>query len=183
MTDAALEKARGAPALYDAIFGLFKTGIAVADPGYARAIDLDRLTADDFADACFADRKNHDPFRWVRENLEEVERNKLRRITVPWRYAILRMHEKVEALVEYLSEADRERFDTGLKKVSTDNYAAVPPRNRSAACWRCAMRAFCGSSPWVPTMKRHSRLKRRSFGPKVKPGSSTSSLMRAGKGR
>jgi uncharacterized NAD(P)/FAD-binding protein YdhS len=35
----------------------------------------------------------------------------------------------VERLIPQLSEADRARFDGGLKKVFVDNYAAVPPKS------------------------------------------------------
>lgn len=126
MTDAALEDLRARGATLDAIFGLFRAEIAAADPGYAKRIGLESLTADTFADAYFAAREAADPFRWAKKNLDEAERNKTERRTVPWRYAILRMHEKVEDLVPDLSDADRGRFDGGLKKVFTDNYAAVP---------------------------------------------------------
>ncbi len=126
MTDAALETARGGEGSLDQAFGLFRAEIAAADPDYAQAIGLDHLTADSFADAYFAEREAHDPFRWARENLTEVERNKQHKITVPWRYAILRMHEKVETLYPDFTDADRDRFDAGLKTVFTDNYAAVP---------------------------------------------------------
>lgn len=126
MTEDALENARGGSNIYEAVFALFKAEITGADPGYAKFIGLDNLTADNFADAYFAAREAEDPFKWARENLDEVERNKAAKITVPWRYAILRMHEQVERLVPDFSDADRERFDAGLKTVFTDNYAAVP---------------------------------------------------------
>ncbi|MCC5887990.1 MAG: FAD/NAD(P)-binding protein [Gammaproteobacteria bacterium] len=126
MTSAALAAAGATANVYDAVYDLFRAEIASADPEYARAIELDDLTADTFADAYFAGREAHDPFRWARENLKEVERNKADEKTVPWRYAILRMHEAVEDIVPDLSDADRHRFDRGLKRVFVDNYAAVP---------------------------------------------------------
>lgn len=126
MTDNALEHLRDSGVTLDALFDLFRAELATADPAYADRIGLDARSADDFADAYFADRETSDPFRWARENLEEVEHNKAQRITVAWRYAILRMHEKVEELVPDLPDADRERFDAGMKTVFSDNYAAVP---------------------------------------------------------
>ena len=126
MTDAALARCLSAPRPYDAIFDLFRAEILQADPAYAARIGLADLTADSFPDAYFAEREAQDPFRWARKNLVEVEYNKAHEITVPWRYAILRMHEKIDAVVADLPEDDRERFDTGLKKVFVDNYAAVP---------------------------------------------------------
>lgn len=110
----------------DAMFELFSKELALADPDYAGQIDLASRTADTFADAYFARRLKHDPFQWARKNLAEVERNKANKITVQWRYALLRMHEQFETIVPDLNEADRERFDAGLKTVFTDNYAAVP---------------------------------------------------------
>ena len=129
MTEAALAAALAAPAPLDAVFDLFRDEIKLADPPYAAKIGLDHLTADTFSDAYFADRLARDPFRWARENLAEVEANKRARVTVGWRYAILRMHERVEAVLGALPEADRARFDAGLKRVFIDNYAAVPPES------------------------------------------------------
>ncbi|MDO9581818.1 MAG: FAD/NAD(P)-binding protein [Desulfomicrobium sp.] len=129
MTEDALAQALRAPQPLDAVFGLFRAEIAAADPGYAAHVGLADLTADDFADAYFADRLARDPFGWARENLREVEANKANKVTVGWRYAILRMHEQVEEVVASLPEADRARFDAGLKRVFIDNYAAVPPES------------------------------------------------------
>ncbi len=78
----------------DALFELIRAEITEADPAYAGRIGLAGLTADTFADSYFAAREAQDPFRWARINLEEAERNKAEKITVPWRYALLRMHEK-----------------------------------------------------------------------------------------
>ncbi|WP_260583054.1 hypothetical protein [Sphingopyxis sp. PET50] len=89
-------------------------------------MSLATLDADSFADAYFADRATHDPFRWAAYNLREVERNKRDRRTIPWRYAILRLHEAVQEVVPHFSDADRDRFDAGLSRVFVDNYAAVP---------------------------------------------------------
>ncbi|WP_347137476.1 FAD/NAD(P)-binding protein [Paracoccus sp. SSK6] len=126
LTDAAVVACATHPHPLDAIFDLIRAELMGADPAYALRIGLGGLDADSFATAYFADRQAADPFRWARENLEEAERNKAGRITVPWRYALLRMHEKVETVVADLSDADRDRFDAGLKKVFVDNYAAVP---------------------------------------------------------
>jgi uncharacterized NAD(P)/FAD-binding protein YdhS len=126
MTEQAVADCAGQPQPLDALFDLFRVELHAADPAYAARIGLADLTADSFADAYFAEREAQDPFRWARRNLAEVEYNKAHRITVPWRYALLRMHERVEGIVPDLSEADRDRFDKGLKTVFVDNYAAVP---------------------------------------------------------
>ncbi|TBN38984.1 FAD-NAD(P)-binding protein [Paracoccus subflavus] len=129
MTDAAVAACARADRPLDALFDLFRAEIMGADPAFALRIGLGGLDADSFAQAYFADRKTADPFRWARKNLDEVEYNKTHRITVPWRYAILRMHEKVEDMVADLPDQDRERFEKGLKKVFVDNYAAVPSKS------------------------------------------------------
>ena len=125
-TAPALAACLSTPAPLDAAFELVRAEIMQADPAFALRIGLGGLDADSFADAYFAAREAADPFKWARANLDEVEHNKAHKITVAWRYALLRMHEEVEDIVPHLPEADRERFDTGLKKVFVDNYAAVP---------------------------------------------------------
>ncbi len=120
------ESSAGSEGLLDRIFELIIREIEVADPAWSERIALLTLDADSFAEAYFADRKRHDPFRWAEYNLREVERNKHDRHTVPWRYAILRLHEVVQEIIPYFDEKDRERFDAGLCKVFVDNYAAIP---------------------------------------------------------
>ena len=128
MTTAALEVAMeaGEDGLLDRVFALFVAEITAEDPVWAEASGLASATADSIADAYFSDRLKRDAFRWAASNLAEVERNKTDRRVVRWRYAILRMHEKMEALLANFSAHDRERFDVGLKRVFIDNYAAVP---------------------------------------------------------
>ncbi|QDA35953.1 FAD-NAD(P)-binding protein (plasmid) [Paracoccus liaowanqingii] len=110
----------------DALFDLIRAEIMRADPAFALRIGLGGLDADSFASAYFAAREGADPFQCARDNLVEVEHNKANRITVAWRYALLRMHEVVEEIFADLPDADRTRLDAGLKKVFVDNYAAVP---------------------------------------------------------
>ena len=129
MTDAAVADCASKAQPLDALFKLFQAEIEGADPAYADQIGLAILTADTFASAYFAMREAQDPFRWARKNLDEVAYNKAHKITVPWRYALLRMHEKVEEIVSHLPETDRHRFNKGLKIVFVDNYAAVPPES------------------------------------------------------
>ena len=126
LTEQAVTACAKGEAPLDDLFELIRAELKQADPAYALRIGLGGLNADSFSDAYFAEREASDPFRWARKNLIEVERNKAARITVAWRYALLRMHEVVEEIVPDLSDRDRERFDDGLKKVFVDNYAAVP---------------------------------------------------------
>ena len=114
--------ARGLVALYN----LFTQELSHADRDYTKKLNLESSSADDFADRYFAERLIHDPFDWARSNLAEVEENKAKKLTVAWRYAILRMHEKLQDMLPALSEDDRVRFDAGLRRVFLDNYAAVP---------------------------------------------------------
>jgi uncharacterized NAD(P)/FAD-binding protein YdhS len=125
----AAEVAQGGAGLLDRCFSLFAEEIGLADPWWAARISLSERTADDIADAYFADRIAHDPFRWAQFNLAESEHNKRNRITVPWRYAILRMHEVFQKIVPSLDERDRERFDGGMSRVFMDNYAAIPSQS------------------------------------------------------
>jgi len=127
-TEPAIKKeiAAGPEGLLDRVFELVVGEIEAADPNWSSRVSLATLDADSFPGAYFADRERHDPFRWAEYNLREVERNKHDRHTVPWRYAILRLHEVVQEIISHLGEGDRERFDTGLCKVFVDNYAAIP---------------------------------------------------------
>ncbi len=129
MTEEALEACKGEKSVLDAVFRLFREELAKADPAYAARFRLSTMTADRYPPLYFRERAKADPFRWAKHNLEEVERNRAERITVAWRYAILRMHEKVEELVSFFSDDDRKRFDAGLKRVFVDNYGAVPPES------------------------------------------------------
>lgn len=123
------EIAAGPDGLLNRVFRLIAGEIELADPLWSERISLGTLDADSFAEAWFAARKKHDPFRWAEANLQEVERNKRDRITVPWRYAILRLHEAVQEIVPHLGQQDRQRFDAGLARVFIDNYAAIPSQS------------------------------------------------------
>lgn len=120
---------RGSAGLLDRCFALFAEEIALADPAWAARVSIAERSADDLADAYFDDRIAHDPFRWAQFNLAEVEHNKRNRITVAWRYAVLRMHEVFQEIVPALDEADRARFDAGMARVFMDNYAAIPSQS------------------------------------------------------
>ncbi|WP_347253150.1 FAD-NAD(P)-binding protein [Leminorella grimontii] len=130
-TKSAVEReiAAGADGLLDRVFALIAREIALADPRWSQRVSLSALDADSFADAYFADRKSHSPFLWAEYNLREVERNKRDQRTIPWRYAILRLHEAVQDIVPHLDERDRKRFDAGLCRVFIDNYAAIPSQS------------------------------------------------------
>lgn len=111
----------------DRMFELFKTKLALADPGYADGIGLKFLTPDNFAEVYFSARQRVPALDWAEANLAEAKANARARKTVAWRYAILRMHEVFGNAVKLLDECDRKRFSRGLKQVFIDNYAAVPP--------------------------------------------------------
>jgi len=127
-TAEAMEGLIGAPEgeLLDLAFTLFKLELLDADPAYAARIALPGLTLEAFHDAYFADRAQADPFVWAEHNLAEAERNYANEYTVPWRYAILRMHEAIALLVPYLEQDDFQRFSRFFKPIFVDDYATVP---------------------------------------------------------
>lgn len=131
VTEQAMEKeiAAGSNGLLDRIFSLMVEELELADPQWSASIALSTLNADTFHDAYFAERHRHDPFSWAQSNLDEVERNKRDKRTVPWRYTILRMHEVVQEIVPHLTDKDRKRFDGGLSRIFIDNYAAIPSQS------------------------------------------------------
>ena len=118
--------ARGSVNLLDELFALFKRELAACDPEYAAQIGLALLEVDTFAPAYFAAREASDPFVWAASNLAEAEQNKANRHTVPWRYAILRMHEVIARAIPHLDEDDLARFHKRFKAIFVDDYATVP---------------------------------------------------------
>jgi len=127
-TSDAIERLIAGPAddLLDQAFSLFKQELAAADPAYAEERSLTQLTLETFCDSYFAVRRNTDPFGWAEENLHEAEQNLLRKHTVAWRYAILRMHEVIALVVPHLGDEDFERFSRYFKPVFVDDYATIP---------------------------------------------------------
>ena len=118
--------ATGRHDLLDDVFELFRREIAAADPDYAARIGLSQLTVETFASAYYGDRTQSDPFVWAARNLAEVEENRLKRHTVPWRYAILITHEIVARVIPHLNEEDLKRFHRHFKTIFIDDYATVP---------------------------------------------------------
>src|SRR6202012_1721754 len=82
-----------------------------------------------FHDRYFEDRANADPFVWAEANLREAQRNYEAKYTVPWRYAILRMHEVMARLIPYLEQDDFKRFSRYFKPIFVDDYATVPHKS------------------------------------------------------
>jgi uncharacterized NAD(P)/FAD-binding protein YdhS len=112
--------------MLDEAFALFKRELTVADPDYANKLSLGDLALEEFCDSYFAERADLNPFDWARTNLAEAKRNHAAGITVPWRYAILRMHEVIGLLVPELDQDDFQRFSRFFKPVFVDDYATVP---------------------------------------------------------
>lgn len=115
--------------LLDRAFDLFKQELAAADPEYAVEMGLPNVGLKDFHDHYFAPRANSEPFAWAAQNLEEAQSNYANKVTVPWRYAILRMHEVIEKLVPHFEARDYERFSKWFKPVFVDDYATVPHKS------------------------------------------------------
>jgi len=112
--------------LLEAAFSLFKRELVAADPDYAERTGLPGLALEAFCDRFFAERLATDPFDWARRNLDEAKRNFETETTVPWRYAILRMHEIIEPIVPHLDDEQFARFSHDWKPVFVDDYATVP---------------------------------------------------------
>jgi uncharacterized NAD(P)/FAD-binding protein YdhS len=110
----------------DRAFALFKQELTAIDPDYAASIGLETLALEDFCERYFADRAAADPFVWAEANLAEAKRNEAAGVTVPWRYAILRMHEVMALLIPSLEQEDFQRFSRYFKPVFVDDYATVP---------------------------------------------------------
>ena len=115
--------------LLEEAFALFKRELQQADPGYSRKLGLAGLGLEEFHDRYFAERAEADPFRWAEQNLAEAQANYAGKITVPWRYAILRMHEVLEKLVPHFEGEDYQRFSSFFKPVFVDDYATVPHKS------------------------------------------------------
>jgi len=116
----------GRPDLLDAAFDLFRQELIQVDPDYAEATGIRTATLEEFGERYFAGRAASDPFDWAAENLFEARYNHQARVVVPWRYAILRMHESMAAIVPHLDGADFDSFNRHLKPVFVDTYGAVP---------------------------------------------------------
>nr|WP_315382859.1 FAD/NAD(P)-binding protein [uncultured Sphingomonas sp.] len=117
---------QGGADLLERAFALFCDELAVADPVYADAIGLSEATPESFADRYFADRMAADPFDWAAANLAQARADFEDHHTVPWRYAILRMHEVLALIAPHLDEEALARFNGVLKPVFVDAYATVP---------------------------------------------------------
>ncbi len=112
--------------LLDAVFDLFRRELMLVDPAYAAETDLANATIEVFGEAYFARRAGTDPFVWAAANLEEARANHAAEVTVPWRDAILRMHEVIATVVPHLDAAQFDRFNSVFKPVFVDVYAGVP---------------------------------------------------------
>ena len=112
--------------LLDAVFDLFKQELARADPDFAARIGLALATVEDISDRYFRERTASDQFVWAGRVLAQAKRDKIERNTVPWRYAILRMHEVIARAVPHFSNGDLGRFHKYFKTVFVDDYATVP---------------------------------------------------------
>lgn len=126
-TPEAMEKLIAADGLLlEPAFALFKQELIAADPDYAAETGLAEAELEDYCERYFADRADTDPFVWAETNLAEATRNYADEHTVPWRYAILRMHEVLALIVPHLDAEEYRRFARHFKPVFVDDYATVP---------------------------------------------------------
>ena len=126
-TPEAMEKLIAADGLLlEPAFALFKQELIATDPNYAAETGLADLGLEDYCERYFADRADADPFEWAKDNLAEAERNYAAEHTMPWRYAILRMHEVLALIVPHLDAEEYRRFSKHFKPLFVDDYATVP---------------------------------------------------------
>lgn len=118
--------ADGETGLLDAAFELFRRQLVQADPVYATETGLVGATLEQFCERYFLRRSGTDAFDWARTNLDEARRNLASEVTVPWRYAILRMHEALAPIVPHLDDDEFQRFNHHFKPIFVDDYGAVP---------------------------------------------------------
>lgn len=123
----AIVRSSASGTVLDAVFARFAGALSRLDPAYAAAIGLVALTADTFASAYFSARDARDPFAGAAQDLATSRQHAAYKHVVPWKYAILRMHEAFACCLDALDETELERFNRGMKSVFIDNYAAVPP--------------------------------------------------------
>jgi uncharacterized NAD(P)/FAD-binding protein YdhS len=112
--------------LLERSYALFIQELLAADPAYAARTGFPDLSLEEFCDHYFAERMAVDPFEWARANLAEARHNFAAEATVPWRYAILRMHEVIGLIVPHLDDDEFARFSRFFKPVFVDDYATVP---------------------------------------------------------
>lgn len=124
--ESAAASLRGEDGDLDQLFVLFTRALEASDPDWAKAIGLSDATADDFAERYFAGRRSSGPWAHARANLADVKAWHANHRTPLWRIAILKAHEVFAQAIPALSPADLARLHAGLKRVFTDNYAAVP---------------------------------------------------------
>jgi len=124
--EAAAASVRGEDGDLDRLFALFARALEASAPKWAKAIGLADATADDFAERYFAGRRVSGAWAHAHANLADVKAWHANHRTPSWRIAILRAHEIFAQAIPALSPTDLARLHAGLKRVFTDNYAAVP---------------------------------------------------------
>lgn len=128
MTGAAVDAlvAQGAGGLLDRIFALLCDELDAADPGYLARFPAAARTVEGFADSYFAHRRELGGLDAVKRDLAKARATLRAKETIPHRYALLRGHERFDAVLRKLSEDDYKRFLDHLMPVFADCYAAVP---------------------------------------------------------
>lgn len=126
MTDQALDRCCRSQSPLDEVFNLFKLELLARAPEQSLNIGLQALTPESFADAYFKHRLEMNPFDWFESGLAVAEFHSMNEIECPWKSTILSVHERFEKVIPFFSAEDRLRFDKGMKRIFSDNYAAVP---------------------------------------------------------
>lgn len=112
--------------LLDQAFDLFRREMTAVDPEYAAATGLGHANLEAFGEAYFAERMAAGPFVWAASNLAQARASHAARTTIPWRDALLRLHEVMAAVTPHLDSLQFARFARFLKPIFVDAYGGVP---------------------------------------------------------
>jgi hypothetical protein len=128
ITDEAVEAeiAAGTDGLLQRVFDLLIRELNHAAPDYLPGLGQDAETITGFAASYARHRKELGGLRALAASLQTAAATFQTRTTLPHRYAMLRGHERFEAVLEHLNAADTEVFRQHLAPVFADCYAAVP---------------------------------------------------------
>ena len=120
------EITRGSKGLLQRVFDLLWRELDHSDPDYLKHLDVEGSGMEGFATAYFERRKELGGLAAVKDDFIKARKSFRARMTIPYRYVLLRAHENFDRALRILEEADWKLFTQTLLPVFTDSYAAVP---------------------------------------------------------
>ncbi|UJR07227.1 hypothetical protein I4U23_011515 [Adineta vaga] len=115
--------------LLENLFTLFKAEIILNDPDYARSMNLEQLTIEEFHAQYFKERIQGNVFTHAKEDLTKARQTYQTQQTIPWRFAILRMNDLFDSACPYFSAEELQCFNQSLRLILMDNYSCVPHKS------------------------------------------------------